>query len=104
MTLSQPMPKTIVPKSTFEAVPISVIANFIKLKSLDRVDLNDAMYPYCQGLQCMQCPCYDFISSDSACSIVTALNLNYISEVPWTEFNKSVENTYSLSKHPELRV
>ena len=104
MTQSQPMLKTTVPKSTFKAVPILVISNFIKLKSLGKVDLNDAMSPYCQGLECIQCPCYDFISSDSACSIITALNLDYLSEVPWTEFNKFVENTYSLIKHPELYV
>lgn len=104
MTLSQPISKTTVPKSTFKSIPISVIANFIKLKSLDKVDLNDARSPYCQGLECVQCPCYDFISSDHSCSVITALNLDYLSEVPWTEFNKFVENTYSSTKHPELYV
>lgn len=104
MTLSQPTSKTTVPKSTFKSVPISVIANFIKLKSLDRVDLDDAMSPYCQGLECIQCPCYDFSSYDSACNIVTALNLSYLYEVPWTAFNEFVESTYSLIKHPELYI
>ena len=104
MTQSQPTLKTIVQKSTFKSVPILVIANFIKLKSLGKVDLNDVRSPYCQGLECVQCPCYDFISSDNSCSVITALNLDYLSEVPWTEFNKFVENTYSLIKHPELYV
>lgn len=104
MTLSQPILKTTVPKFAFKSVPISVIANFIKLKSLGKVDLNDVRSPYCQGLECVQCPCYDFISSDNSCSIITALNLNYLSEVPWIAFNKFVENVYSSVKHPELYI
>lgn len=104
MTLSQLMLKTTAPKFTFKAVPISVIANFIKLKSLGKVDLNNVRSPYCQGLECIQCPCYDFISSDNSCSIITALNLDYLSEVPWTAFNKFVENVYSSVKHPELYI
>lgn len=104
MTLSQPILKTTVQKSTFKSVPISIIANFIKLKSLGKVDLNDETAPYCQLLQCVNCPCYAASSTESACSIVVALNLNYVSELPWSAFNEFVENTYSSTKHPELYV
>lgn len=104
MTLSQPILKTTVQKSTFKSIPISVIANFIKLKSLDKVDLNNARSPYCQGLECIQCPCYDTDSTENSCSVVTTLNLNYLSEVPWIAFNKFVENVYSSVKHPELYI
>ena len=104
MTLSQPISKTTVQKSTFKSVPISVIANFIKLKSMNKTGLNDETTPYCQLLQCINCSCYAASSTESACSIVVALNLNYVSELPWTAFNKFVENTYSTTKHPELYV
>ena len=104
MTQSPPILKTIVPKSTFKSVPISIIANFIKLKSLGKINLNNEATPYCQLLQCVNCPCYAASSTESACSIVVALNLNYISEVPWTAFNKFIEHTYSSTKHPELYI
>lgn len=104
MTQSQPTLKTTVPKSIFKSVPISVIVNFIKLKSMGKTDLDDEITPYCQLLQCINCPCYAASFIESACSIVVALNLNYMSEVPWTAFNEFVESTYSPSEHPELYV
>lgn len=104
MTQSQPTLKKTVPKSIFKSVPISVITNFIKLKNLGKVNLSNEATPYCQLLQCVNCPCYAASSTESACSIVVALNLNYVSEVPWTTFNEFVENIYSTTKHPELYI
>ena len=104
MTQSQPTSKTTALKSTFKSVPVSVIVNFIKLKSMGKTGLDDEITPYCQFLQCINCPCYTASSTESACSIVVALNLNYMSEVPWTTFNEFVEHTYSPSEHPELYV
>ena len=104
MTQSPPILKITVPKSTFKSVPVSAIINFIKLKNLGKGDLNDKIAPYCKFLLCIDCPCYNTISADDACSIVTSLKLNYVSELLWTAFNEFVESAYSPSEHPELYV
>ena len=86
-----------------ENIPITIVANFIRLRAMSTIAVGEeALYaPFCSNIECYKCPC----GTDTGyCSIVTALNCDYVSHVPWKDLDLYVKTRFTKEAYPELYI
>ena len=88
---------------SLENIPITIVANFIRLRAMSTLTTcEEAMYaPFCADIECYKCPCG---TDTGCCSIVTALNCDYVSHVPWKDLDLYVKTRFTKEAHPELYI
>ena len=88
---------------SLETISMSIVANFIKLRAISTITAGEeALYaPFCADIDCYECPCGTDIGG---CSIRTALNCNYISDIPWKDLDLYISVKFPKEIYPELYI